>query len=48
MLEGMRRARNLGAATIGVETGDMDPANALYASMPFAEVDRGRFWRKDL
>lgn len=48
MLEGMRRARDLGAATIGVETGDLDPANALYAALPFAEVYRGRFWRKDL
>jgi mycothiol synthase len=48
MLEGMRRARDLEAATIGVATGDLDPANALYASLPFAEVYRGRFWRKDL
>jgi ribosomal protein S18 acetylase RimI-like enzyme len=48
MLEGMRRARDLGALTIGVETGDMDPANALYDSLPFTEVYRGRYWAKDL
>jgi GNAT superfamily N-acetyltransferase len=48
MLEGMRRARDLGAATIGVETGDLDPANALYGSLPFAEVYRGWMWKKEL
>lgn len=44
MLEGMRRARGMGAAVVDVGTGDMDPANALYGSLPFAEVYRGRFW----
>ena len=48
MLEGMRRARDLGAVVIDVGTGDMDPANALYESLPFAEVHRGRFWVKTL
>lgn len=47
MLEGMRRAAKLGAAEITVGTGDADPANALYASLPFTEVERGRFWRLD-
>jgi ribosomal protein S18 acetylase RimI-like enzyme len=46
MLEGMRRARAMGAEVIDVGTGDMDPANALYDSLPFAEVYRGRFWEK--
>jgi ribosomal protein S18 acetylase RimI-like enzyme len=46
MLEGMRRARAMGARVIDVGTGDMDPANALYASLPFAEVYRGRLWEK--
>lgn len=44
MLEGMRRAAALGAATIEVGTGDADPANALYASLPFTEVASGRVW----
>jgi len=46
MLEGMRRARAMGAEVIDVGTGDMDPANALYASLPFTEVYRGCFWEK--
>jgi ribosomal protein S18 acetylase RimI-like enzyme len=48
MLEGLHRSHRLGAATFEVATGDLDPANALYASLPFTEVYRGRFWRKDL
>jgi len=44
MLEGMRRAAELGAEVIDVGTGDADPANALYASMPFTQTYRGRFW----
>ena len=48
MLEGMRRAADLGAAAIDVGTGDMDPANALYASLPFTEVYRGRLWAREL
>jgi ribosomal protein S18 acetylase RimI-like enzyme len=46
MLEGMRRARAMGAAVLDVGTGDLDPANALYASLPFTEVYRGRYWEK--
>ncbi len=45
MLEGMRRAHALGAETIVVGTGDMDPANALYASLPFTDEARGRSWQ---
>ena len=48
MLEGMRRARALGAAVIDVGTGDLDPANALYASLPFTEAFSGRYWVKTL
>ena len=48
MLEGMRRAQALGADVIDVGTGDADPANALYSSLPFDEVHRGRFWAKEL
>ena len=44
MLEGMRRASALGAAVVDVATGDADPANALYASLPFSECYRGRLW----
>jgi hypothetical protein len=46
MLEGIRRARQLGATTIDVETGEMDAANALYDSIGFAERYRGTYWRK--
>lgn len=48
MLEGIRRAVGLGAAVIDVATGDADPANALYAALPFAEVYRGQFWTREL
>jgi len=48
MLEGMWRARDLGAKVVDVGTGDMDPANALYASLPFTETYRGRYWEKAL
>ena len=48
MREGMRRARAAGAAVITVETGSMDPANALYDSLGFAEEHRGPVWAKTL
>jgi ribosomal protein S18 acetylase RimI-like enzyme len=48
MREGMRRARAAGAVWINVETGSMDPANALYDSLGFAEEHRGFAWRKAL
>jgi mycothiol synthase len=48
MLEGMRRAAALGATTIEVGTGDADPANALYASLPFTDVATGRLWERAL
>jgi ribosomal protein S18 acetylase RimI-like enzyme len=46
--EGLRRLRDLGAATCDVETGDMIPANALYRSIGFTEEYRGHQWRKDV
>lgn len=48
MLEGMRRAAELGAETIDVGTGDADAANALYASLPFRETYRGVLWVRSL
>jgi len=44
MLEGMHRAHALGAETIVVSTGSMDPANALYASLPFTAEACSRSW----
>ena len=48
MLEGVRRAVELGAAVIQVGTGDADPANALYESLPFDETRRGVLWERSL
>jgi mycothiol synthase len=46
MLEGMRRAAELGAEVIEVGTGDADPANALYESLGFDETYRGVMWER--
>lgn len=48
MLEGMHRAAGLGATVIDVATGDAVPANALYASLPFTQTERGRLWARDI
>lgn len=48
MLEGMHRASAMGLVGIEVGTGDMDPANALYDSLPFSHKYDATFWRKDL
>ena len=48
MLEAIRRAAALGAAVIEVGTGDADPANALYESLPFDETRRGVLWERSL
>jgi ribosomal protein S18 acetylase RimI-like enzyme len=48
ILDGLRRLRDLGATTCSVETGDMEPANALYRSIGFTEEYRGHTWRMDL
>jgi mycothiol synthase len=47
MLEGLRRLHALGARTASVETGDMLPANALYAGTGFTEEYRFRLWRHE-
>jgi hypothetical protein len=31
-----------------VGTGDADPANALYESLPFTNVARGQLWERAL
>jgi GNAT superfamily N-acetyltransferase len=41
MFEGMRRLKALGAISATVETGDMEPANALYRTCGFTEEYRG-------
>lgn len=46
MLEGLRRLHALGAVDVTVGTGDMIPANRLYDSMGFTEVQKGHVWRK--
>ena len=48
ILDGLRRLRDVGASTCSVETGDMEPANALYRSIGFTEEYRGHTWRADL
>jgi mycothiol synthase len=47
ILDGLGRLRDLGAATCSVETGDMEPANALYRSIGFTEEYRGHSWRRE-
>ena len=44
IFEGMRRLRDLGASKASVQTGDMEPANALYRSCCFTEEYRGHWW----
>jgi mycothiol synthase len=48
MLEGMHRAADLGAVVIDVASGSADPADALYKTLPFAEVHRGSIWVRHL
>ena len=48
MQEGLLRLRARGAADVIVETGDMEAANALYASLGFTEAHRGYVWKKTL
>jgi ribosomal protein S18 acetylase RimI-like enzyme len=45
ILEGLKRLREQGAITCSVETGDMEPANALYRAIGFTEEYRGHAWR---
>lgn len=46
MLEGLRRLHTLGAVDATVGTGDMLPANRLYDSIGFTEVQKGYVWQK--
>jgi mycothiol synthase len=47
ILEGLKRLRDQGATTCSVETGDMEPANALYRAIGFTEEYRGHSWRPE-
>ena len=46
--EGLRRLRALGAEYAFVETGDREPANALYDAVGFGEAHLGHYWSKAL
>jgi hypothetical protein len=46
MQEGLWRLEALGAQDITVETGDLIPANRLYASIGFGEIYPFATWRK--
>lgn len=46
MVEGLRRLQALGARDVSVGTGDMIPANRLYDSIGFSEVEKGYNWQK--
>lgn len=48
MLEGLRRLKALGALSAVVETGDMEPANALYRVCGFTEEYRGHDYERHL
>ena len=46
MQEGLRRLQIMGAIDVTVETGDAEPANALYNSLGFTTTEKGYYWRK--
>lgn len=46
LVEGLHRLRALGAVEVTVGTGDMIPANRLYDSIGFTEVQKGYVWQK--
>jgi len=46
MREGLLRLRALGVVDVLVDTGDMIPANRLYDSIGFSEVQKTFAWRK--
>ncbi len=48
MLEGLRRSKVAGVVEFEVATGEMEPANALYSSLPFNHEFRGVFWTRDV
>jgi GNAT superfamily N-acetyltransferase len=45
MREGILRLRSMGAVEAIVDTGDMEPANALYDSLGFSEAHCGYAWQ---
>lgn len=45
MQEALLRLNALGAVDVTVETGDAIPANALYNSLGFTQVEKGHFYR---
>lgn len=47
MQEGLYRLKARGAVRVVVETGDMAPANRLYASLGFTDMYRGHYWLSD-
>ncbi len=47
MQEGLLRLQTMGAVDVTVETGDMIPANALYDSLGFTQVEKGHYWKKE-
>jgi mycothiol synthase len=48
LFEGVARVAALGAATVDVETGDAEAANAFYRSLGFTEEYRGHTWRRTI
>ncbi len=46
MQAGLRRLQARGAVAVVVETGDMVPANRLYAGLGFTEMYTGRDWQR--
>ena len=46
LFEGLERVAALGAATVDVETGDAEAANAFYAGSGFTEEYRAHTWRR--
>jgi mycothiol synthase len=46
MQEGLLRLKALGAQQALVDTGDMVPANRLYETIGFSEMQRGYYWKK--
>lgn len=47
MQEGLRRLKAWGAIDVVVETGDMIPANLLYAGLGFTAMYKGTYWLRE-
>jgi len=48
MQEGLRRLKAWGATDVVVETGDMIPANLLYAGLGFTAMYKGMYWLREI